>query len=24
MDEPRRVYGNFIRGIESLPVRIAA
>jgi cytochrome P450 len=24
MDEPRRVYANFIRGIESLPVRIAA
>jgi cytochrome P450 len=24
MDEPQRVYANFIRGIESLPVRIAA
>jgi cytochrome P450 len=24
MDEPRRVYANFIRGIEALPVRIAA
>jgi cytochrome P450 len=24
MGEPRRVYANFIRGIESLPVRIAA
>ena len=24
MDEPQRVYANFIRGISSLPVRIAA
>jgi hypothetical protein len=24
MGEPRRVYANFIRGIEALPVRIAA
>ncbi|MGA9868211.1 MAG: cytochrome P450 [Acetobacteraceae bacterium] len=24
MDEPKRIYSNFIRGISSLPVRIAA
>ena len=23
MEEPKRVYANFIRGISSLPVRIA-